>query len=124
MRTKTRLKPGLVSTGLNRLSEFRSHTPVSIGAFVTLATLVIKEMAYEDSLLAAILSPCCGYSKYAHHSTGLICQMREPREAAWHILQRRTFFLAVTLQGRLQIWMKPRNHTFLDEAFLHFLQLL
>ena len=122
MRTKTGS-----NLGSTRFSEFRSHAPAS-RALCRLVTLVIAKMAYEDGLFVAILFTFL----WLQRRRALRRRAHLAREAArrrcvahfrFRQKQRWTFFLAATLSNFARatsavrmIWVKPRDHTFLDEA--------
>ena len=119
---QNRVEPGLVNPGSTRFYEFRSHAPVS-RALCRLVTSVIAKMAYQDSLLVAILFTFLRLQRRRalRRSTHLSRETARGRRVAHFRLrqkQRRTFFLAVTLSYFARatsavrtIWVKPRNHT-------------
>ena len=116
MRTKTGSNPG--ST---RFYEFRSHAPVR-RVLCRLVTSVIAKMAYQDSLLVAILFTFLRLQRRRalRRSTHQSGETARRRVAHFRLRQkqRRTFFLAATLSYFARatsavrtIWVKPRNHT-------------
>ena len=121
---QNRVEPRLVNLGSTRLSEFRSHVPVSRG-LCRPVTLVTAKMAYEDGLLVTILfiflwlQQRCALARRTHLS----------REAARR--RRMTHFLLQTKakanvfpssdfeqfykgdsSAVRTIGVKPRNHTY------------
>ena len=84
---QNRVEPGLVNPGSTQFYEFRSYAPIS-RALCRLVTSVIAKMAYQDSLLVAILFTFLrlqATGEGAHCGKLLICQGRQPEEGVWHI---------------------------------------
>ena len=124
---QNRVEPGLVNPGSARFYEFRSHAPVST-ALCRLVTSVTTKMAYEDGLYVAILFTFLWLQqrRALQRKTHLSREAARRRHVTHFRLrqkQRRTFVLAATLSYFARatsavrtIWVKPRNHTFFDEA--------
>ena len=111
-----------VEPGFNPVYEFRSHVPVS-RTLCRLVTSVIAKMAYQDSLLIAMLFTFLRLQRRRalRRSTHQSRETARGRRVAHFRLrqkQRRTFFLAATLSYFARatsavrtIWVKPRNRT-------------
>ena len=118
---QSRVEPGLFNPGSTRFYEFCSHAPVS-RALCRLVTSVIAKMAYQDSLLVAILFTFLRLQRRRTLRRSTHQSRETARRRVAHFClrqkQRQTFFLAATLSyfARVTsavrtIWVKTRNHT-------------